>query len=314
MATTDIASGATLTDIAREAAVQKRRARNQRRLGSIITWILYLLIGFVFVTPMVWVLGNSFRGSQAIWTNVYPVSWKTFVPYDQFFLTNYAQALGLTSAANGMGFNLGQALWVSFASSICVVSSSLIFNTGAAYFFGRLRFPKKDLLMVYVVVTMMIPQQVVIVPLFLVVNQLGLINTFWSLVVPWYASPFIVFALTQFFADLPHELDEAAIMDGANLLQILRHVVIPNSLPGLITVALLEFQFIWNEFYWPLVAVSTQQLFPVQVAIASQFTERDPEWGRVFAAMVLASAPIILLFMFLQRYFFESVVLTGVKG
>jgi multiple sugar transport system permease protein len=314
MATTDIASVVTLSEIEREAAVQKRNARNRRLLGTIFTWLLYLLIAFVFVTPMAWVLGNSFRGSQAIWTNVYPVSWKTFIPYEKFFLDNYAQALGLTSAANGMGFNLGQALWISFASSVCVVASSLIFNTGAAYFFGRLRFPKKDLLMIYVVVTMMIPQQVVIVPLFLVVNQLGLINTFWSLVVPWYASPFIVFALTQFFAELPYELDEAALMDGANLFQILRHVVIPNSLPGLLTVALLEFQFIWNEFYWPLVAVSTQQLFPVQVAIASQFTERDPEWGRVFAAMVLASAPVIILFMFLQRYFYESVAITGVKG
>jgi ABC-type glycerol-3-phosphate transport system permease component len=191
---------------------------------------------------------------------------------------------------------------------------SLIFNTGAAYFFARLRFPRKNLFLVYVVATMMIPQQVVIVPLYLVVNQLGLINTFWALVLPWYASPFIVFALTQFFADLPYELDEAAIMDGANYWQILWRIVIPNSLPGLLTVSLLEFQFIWNEFYWPLIAISSKSLYPVQVAIAFQFTERSPEWGRVFAAMVLASLPIIILFMFLQRYFYESVAISGIKG
>jgi ABC-type glycerol-3-phosphate transport system permease component len=160
----------------------------------------------------------------------------------------------------------------------------------------------------------MIPQQVVLVPLYLVVKQIGVINTFWAMVVPWYSSPFIVFLLTQYFSDLPYELDEAAIMDGANYFQILWKIVIPNTLPGLLTVSLLEFQFIWNEFYWPLIAIQEQKLYPIQVAIATQFTERDPQWGRVFAAMVIASLPIIILFMALQRYFYESVALSGIKG
>ena len=191
---------------------------------------------------------------------------------------------------------------------------SLIFNTGAAYFFGRLKFPGKNYLLVFVVATMMIPQQVVLVPLYIVVNQFGLINSFWALVIPWYASPFIVFLLTQFMADLPQEFDEAALIDGANLWQILWRVVIPNILPGLITVSLMEFQFIWNEFYWPLIAISDSKLYPVQVAVASQFTESGPNWGIVFAAMALASAPVIILFLFLQRYFYESVAMSGVKG
>jgi multiple sugar transport system permease protein len=210
--------------------------------------------------------------------------------------------------------NMSRALWISFASAVTVIGFSLVFNVGAAYFFGRLRFPRKNLILIYVLATMMIPQQVVIVPLFFVVRSLGIINTFWALVVPWYASPFIVFALTQFFADLPYELDEAAIMDGANLWQILWKIIIPNALPGLLTVTLLEFQFIWNEFYWPLVSVSNVELHPVQVHIAAQFTERDPQWGRVFAAMVLASAPVIILFMVAQRYFFESAAISGIKG
>ncbi len=296
-------------------AVRDRRAALLRRWGgTIMTWVIYAVVAFVFVTPMAWVVGNSFRTSQSIFFNIYPVSWKTFIPYDQFSLNNYFQALGVGTVAQGMGFNLDRALFISLSSAIAVVICSLIFNTGAAYFFGRLRFPHKNLLLIYVIVTMMIPQQVVIVPLFLVVNQLGLTNTFWALVVPWYASPFIVFALTQFFAEVPPELDEAATIDGANLFQILTQVVIPNSVPGLLTVALLEFQFIWNEFYWPLVAINKQDLMPVQVAIATQFTERDPNWGRVFAAMVIASLPIILLFMLLQRYFYESAALSGLKG
>jgi ABC-type glycerol-3-phosphate transport system permease component len=305
---------ATEHDIQQLATIEKRKAR----FRSLISWIfyvaLYLVIAMVFVLPMAYVLGNSFRTSQAIWGNVYPVSWRSFIPFEGVTLYNYAQALGLDAVARGLGLDISNALMISFLSSICVVILSLIFNTGAAYFFARLRFPGKKYLLVYVVATMMIPQQVVLVPLYLVVNQLGLINTFWALVVPWYASPFIIFALTQFFSDLPYELDEAAIMDGANYFQILWKVIIPNSLPGLLTVSLLEFQFIWNEFYWPLIAISSRSLYPVQVAIAHQFTERDPQWGRVFSAMVLASMPIILLFMLLQRYFYDSVAHTGIKG
>jgi multiple sugar transport system permease protein len=115
-------------------------------------------------------------------------------------------------------------------------------------------------------------------------------------------------------SDLPYEIDEAAIIDGANQWQILWRIVIPNVLPGLITVSIMEFQFIWNEYFWPLIAISDNKLAPVQVAIASQFTQAGPNWGVVFSAMVLASAPVILLFLFMQRYFFESTAMSGVKG
>jgi len=282
--------------------------------GNALTVFLYAVIAFVFVTPMAWVFGNSFRSPASIFANLNPVSWKTFIPFDEFSLNNYLQALGVGDVARGLGFALDRALLISLVSSVVVVGLSLVFNSGAAYFFGRLRFPRKNLVLMYVLVTMMIPQQVVIVPLFLVVNQLGMINTFWALVVPWYASPFITFALAQFFADVPPELDEAATMDGANLFQILTNVIIPNSLTGLLTISLLEFQFIWNEFYWPLVAISSKELMPVQVAIATQFTDRDPQWGRVFAAMVLASLPVIILFMVLQKYFYQSAAMSGIKG
>lgn len=300
------------------AGVQARRDRvgvfARRWGGNSLTLVLYALIAFVFVTPMAWVLGNSLRRPAEIFANLNPVGWKTFVPLEGVTLDNYLQALGVGDVARGLGFSLDRALFISLATAVIVVALSLVFNSGAAYFFGRLRFPRKNLLLMYVLITMMIPQQVVIVPLFLVVFQLGLINTFWAMVIPWYASPFITFALTQFFAEVPAELDEAATMDGANLFQILTNVVIPNSLTGLLTVSLLEFQFIWNEFYWPLVAISSKELMPVQVAIATQFTERDPQWGRVFAAMVVASLPIIILFMALQRYFYQSAAMSGLKG
>ena len=282
--------------------------------STFLTIIGYVIIVIVFITPFLYVIGNSVRNSQQIWENAYPISWKSFIPFEGVTLKNYALSLGIGDVAKGLSFDISRNLLISLLSAICVVSLSLIFNTSAAYFFGRLKFPGKNFLLIFVVATMMIPQQVVLVPLYIVANQLGLINKFWALVVPWYSSPFIVFLLTQFMADLPIEYDEAAIIDGANLWQILWRVVIPNTIPGLITVSLMEFQFIWNEFYWPLIAVSNSKLYPVQVAVASQFTESGPNWGIVFAAMALASGPVIILFLFLQRYFYESVAMSGIKG
>ena len=300
---------------------QEQRARELHQkavLGkvtrAIFTTLIYLVIIVVFLTPLVYVVGNSVRTSQSIWKNAYPISWKTFIPYEGVMFENYAKSLGLTREGQYGGMDISRNLWISLSTSVVVVCLSLIFNTAAAYFFGRLKFPGKKYLLVFVLATMMIPQQVVIIPLYLVVDQLGLINSFWAMVVPWYASPFIVFLLTQFMSDLPYEFDEAAIIDGANQWQILWKVVLPNVIPGLITVSLMEFQFIWNEYYWPLIAVSNKNLFPVQVAVASQFTEAGPNWGVVFAAMMLASAPVIILFLFMQRYFFESTAMSGVKG
>lgn len=301
----------------RQKKFEKKQRRNlifRKTSNTFLTILLYILIVVVFVFPMVYVVGNSVRDSRTIWENAYPTTIRTFLPLEGISLTNYAKTLGLDPLGSAMGWDISQNLMISLLSSIAVVCLSLIFNTGAAYFFGRLKFPGKKYLLIYVVATMMIPTQVVMIPLYLVVNSIGLINTFWALVVPWYSSPFVVFLLTQFMADLPYEYDEAAIIDGASKLAVLVKVVLPNIVAGLVTVSLMEFQFIWNEFYWPLIAITRSRLYPVQVAVASQFTEAEPNWGVVFAAMALASMPIIVLFLFLQRYFYESVAMSGIKG
>ena len=294
--------------------VGRTKKRIKKTGSSIFTLIVYFIIFIVFALPLLYVVANSVRTNAMIWKNAYPISWKTFLPYEGIVFDNFAQTLGIGVKGEGLGMDISRNLFISLLTAIVVVASSLVFNTSAAYFFGRLKFPGKKYLLIYVLATMMIPQQVVAIPLYFVAEKLNMINTFWALVVPWYASPFVVFLLTQFMSDLPVDYDEAAKIDGANLWQILWKIVLPNVVPGLLTVSIMEFQFIWNEFYWPLIAISNKNLYPVQVAIASQFGEKTPDWGVVFAAMVLASAPIIILFLFLQKYFFESVARSGVKG
>ena len=133
------------------------------------------------------------------------------------------------------------------------------------------------------------------------------------MIVPWFASPFVIFALIQYFRDIPYDLDEAALLDGASYFRIFGRS--SSRWPSrLVTMALLEFQFIWNLFYWPLIAVQNNELQVLQVAIASQTTQQQTYWGRTFAGCALASVPVILIFLALQRYYVRGVASTGIKG
>ena len=256
---------------------------------------------------------GSLRLEKEIFANLFPFSWRTFIPIE-WTLENYKDILGIRDVGKQFGLNFGRNLLNSFFVSAAVVASSLVFNTMAAFFFDRLYFPHKNILLIYVIATMLVPFQVTIVPLYIVVRGLGIQNSYWAMILPWFASPFVIFALIQFFKEIPKELDEAALVDGANYFQILRHVIVPNAVPGLITMALLEFQFIWNLFFWPLIAVNDDKIQVIQIAISSQTTQEQTYWGRTFAGAALASVPVIVLFIIMQRYYIQGVAQTGVKG
>jgi ABC-type glycerol-3-phosphate transport system permease component len=289
------------------------RKKARKASSTLFRWVAYLVLMVIFLTPFVWMILGSLRLEKEIFANLFPFTWRTFVPIE-WTISNYLDVLGLSEDGRRYGFDFGRNLLNSFLVSAAVVTSSLVFNTMAAYFFARLKFPHKNFLLIYVIATMLVPFQVTIVPLYIVVRELGIQNSYWAMILPWFASPFVIFALIQFFKDIPIELDEAAIVDGASYPQVLRHVIVPNAIPGLITMALLEFQFIWNLFFWPLIAVSSNEIQVIQVALSSQTTQTQVFWGRTFAGAALASVPVILLFMVLQRYYVEGVAQTGIKG
>lgn len=300
--------------VTRPAERTHSRRKSVRAIGlRLLRWLAYLVISVIFLLPFIWMTLGSVRLEREIFANLYPFGWRTFVPIE-WTLQNYRDILGLSAEGQRYGFNFGRNLFNSFLVSAAVVTSSLVFNTMAAYFFARLPFPRKNLLLIYVIATMLVPFQVTIVPLYIVVRSLELQNSYWAMILPWYASPFVIFALIQFFKEIPIELDEAATIDGASYLQTLRRVIVPLAIPGLITMALLEFQFIWNLFFWPLIAVNKGSLQVIQVAISSQTTQTQVFWGRTFAGATLASLPVILLFIALQRYYVQGVAQTGIKG
>lgn len=275
-------------------------------------YLLYAFIAVVFLLPFVWMVFGSVREESEIHGLMFPFTWHTIVPVN-WSIQSYLDIYGLSAEgkAGGLKFHVG--LRNSGLVAVAVVCCSLLFNTMAAYFFARLPFPGKKYLFAFVIATFLLPFEVTVVPLYLVVNNLELQNTLWALIVPFYASPFIVFMLTQFLSGIPKELDEAATVDGANYWQILWHVIFPNALPALTTAALIEFQFIWNLFYWPLIAVSKLDLQVIQVMIASQTTDRQVYWGRTFAGLVSAVVPVVILFLCCQRFYFRGAVLSGMK-
>jgi multiple sugar transport system permease protein len=294
-------------------ATQRHEAlRLGRLLEPVVRCAIYFLLLVVFLLPFIWMFFGALRREIEIHGYMFPFSWHTIVPVE-WSLQSFLDIYGISEEGAKGGLRFHRGLMNSGIIATAVVASSMLFNTMAAYFFARLPFPGKKFLTAYVLATFLLPFEVTIVPLYLVVSELGLRNTYWAMIVPFYASPFIVFMLTQFLGSIPKELDEAALVDGANYWQILWWIIVPNAVPAIATAALIEFQFIWNLFYWPLIATSSLDLQVIQVMIVSQTSDRQIYWGRTLAGLVSAVLPVLILFLVGQRFYFRGAVLSGMK-
>ena len=286
----------------------------QRRFTILGQLLVYTILAAIFLMPFIWIVLGSVRAENEILKYLAPLSFRTFVPI-HWTVESYITVMGWNATGRAAGYNFGRNMLNSFFVSTAVVVCSLLFNTMGAYFFARLRFPKKSWLLMFVLATFLIPFEATMIPLYMVIRDLHLENTYWALIVPWYASPFVIFSLIQFMREsIPYELDEAALMDGAGLGRILWSIIVPNTIPGLVTNALLEFQFIWNLFYWPLIAVSDRTIQDLPVVIAGTLGQTQQYWGRTFAGSALATLPVVIIFLMLQRYYVQGIANTGVKG
>lgn len=220
-------------------------------------------------------------------------------------LANYA---GLA----GAGF--GRALVVTALMTAVITLGQLTFSVLAGYAFARLEFPGRDALFWVYVATLMVPPTVMVVPLYLMMAEAGLRNTFWALVLPFmFGSPYAIFLLRQYFRSIPAELIRAARIDGANTLDVITHVVLPASRPILVTLALITVVSQWNNFMWPLVITSGSKWQVLTVATAGLQSRYDAQWTLVMAATTVAIVPLLVLFVALGRHLVRSIVVTGLK-
>lgn len=291
---------------ARARRAQLEGASLRRAVLRVVRYVSMLVLAALFLLPYVWMVSGSLRTQNEIFANLYPLSIWTFVPR-QWTLASFQALLQLQP------FPFTHYLLNSLIVAFVVTALSLVVNSCAAYVFARIRFPGRDLLFIVFLATMVIPFEVLAIPLYLEMRALHWVDTYQALIVPFVASPLGMFLLRQFFLGLPAELEEAARIDGCSLFGAFWRVVLPNATPALIAFGLIRFQFSWDSFIWPLIVAPSPPVRVIQVAIASFNSDQLVQWDLIFAAAVIASLPIVLLFAFLQRYYVQGVVTSGIK-
>ncbi|MFD2239290.1 carbohydrate ABC transporter permease [Aureimonas populi] len=267
---------------------------------------ILVIIAVVFLAPYAWIVSSSFKNQFTLFGDVSPLSWRAFVPIGGT-LENYVSLIGRT--------NILRALMNTALVSAAQVALTLILCAMAAYALTRIRFPGANLVFVLILLTFLMPIEALMVPLYQVVSGLGLANTLTGVLIPWIASPFGLFLLRQAFEELPRELEDAARIDGAGHATIFLRIILPNMKVPLLTLGLVTFLFSWNSFLWPLVIVQTPDQQLIQVAIAQQGSPTQlPNWGETFAGATVATVPLIIVFLLLQRYFTQGMTMSGIKG
>lgn len=290
----------------RAGAALVRQTRASRTARSTVYWLISLVLMVIFLAPFLWILASSFKSQAHIFADVSPLSPKTFIPTSPT-MSNYSAAF--------TNEHVGRALINSLIVSVAQVALTVLLAVPAAYALTRLKFRLQGLMFGLILVTFMIPAEAVVIPLFQIVSDMHLGNTLYGVFLPFIASPFALFLLRQAFRDIPLDLDEAALIDGASHWRIMTRVIVPNVRPALATAALMTFLFSWNAFLWPLIVIQSQNSQLVQVAIAINTVPGElPNWGQVFSGAIIATLPVLILFIFLQRYFVRGIVASGIKG
>jgi multiple sugar transport system permease protein len=222
----------------------------------------------------------------------------------------------------------GQYFFNSTYVTLVAVVGSLLLNSVAGFAFARLRFRGRDLLFFFMLIGIMIPPQAIIIPQFLMMRYMplfggndlagqggiGWLNSYWALIIPWLAGSFGIFLCRQYYINFPEELDEAARLEGCGPLRLFLHIYLPLSGPVLAALAILKTVFMWNDFFYPLIMTNSASMRTVQLGLQTFAGEYYADWHLLMAAALVVTLPLVVLFLFLQRYFVEGIVTTGLKG
>lgn len=272
-----------------------------RRAGQIATYLTVVGLAVVFALPFVWMLTTAVKPHDEIFT--YPPRWIPSV----WKVGNFAAAWTKAPFAR---FFFNSVVVTASVAGIQLVTASL-----AAYAFARLRFPGKGVLFLAYLSIMMVPSQVTLIPNFITLKDLGMLNTYGALILPFAATGFGTFLIRQHFLSIPNELFDAATVDGANHLYTLWHVCLPLARPALATFALLTTMWHWNDFFWPLIVTNSVNMrtMPLGLVVFTH-SEQGTSWDLLMAAGIFTALPVVVLFLAAQRYFVQGIARVGIKG
>jgi multiple sugar transport system permease protein len=264
-------------------------------------------LAVLWLLPVMWVVVTSLKHTSDIIR--VPPEW---IPWPAT-LEHYVEVLFSSSRTARIGRAFVNSIIISLGTVALVVGTSAL----AAYPLARMRFPGRNLVFVMIVGSLMIPNAVVLVPQYVLVQRLGWLSTYQGLIVPEAAMTFAfgVFLLRQFFLTMPGELEDAARIDGANTWQVFSKIVLPLSQPVLAALSIFAFRSAWNDFLWPLIAVNKAEMFPLPVALALLRGAYSSEsYGPIMAGAALSALPLLLVFLVANRRIVEGVRLSGLKG
>lgn len=281
---------------------------------TMMMYLILLVVAFIMAAPFIWMLLSSVKPNHQLFA--YPPVW---LPREITF-THYVNAFRYTSFER---FFLN-----SFIITGAAVISNLFFCSLAGYAFARIDFYGKNVIFFSLLGTMMIPIHVRLIPLFISVRMFpltggnnilgqggtGLINTYAGLMLPYLINVFGVFLMRQFFQTIPQELNDAAKIDGANEFGTYWRIFVPLSKPAIATLAIFMFTSTWDDFLWPLVVTSSRNMRTVQLGLQTFQSQFSVDWGPLMAATLVVTLPVLLVFIFGQKYFVQGISTTGLKG
>ena len=292
----------TSTRTSRSEIKQPRFSRRTRTLlNNILIYTVMIVLALIFMIPIIWMLSTSLKGRWEIF--VWPPTW---IP-ETLHWENYADAF--------TKYPMGRFMLNSGILVVANVIGELLAVPLIAYGFARLRFPGRNILFLVMLGTMMIPGHVKLIPLFTIYHRLGMIDTYWPLILPaFFGNPFFIFLMVQYIKTIPRDLDEAARIDGAGTWTILYRIILPLCKPPMTIIIVYTFWWTWNEFLHPLIYLNTFESFPVQVGLAFFKGRYGVEWNLFMAATLVSILPILILYFFVQKQLIGGIASVGLKG
>jgi len=274
-------------------------------ISLVLRYLVLILIAAISITPFFLATLGTFK------TNAEIIAYPPKVMPENWLYENWTK---VWNTDIGSGGTFPRWLFNTAFLSVTVASLQVICCSMAAYAFARLDFPGKDTTFNFMLATMMIPGAVTLIPAYVLMTKLQLINSFWSLILPGLVSAGSIFTLTSFFRSIPIDLEEAARIDGATYMQIFRTVILPLARPAILTVLILQFQSMWNSFMQPLLYLNSPDKYVLNVALSIFQQQYKSQWNLTLVGAMFNAIPILILFFIFSRYYIEGVAYAGIKG
>ena len=272
-------------------------------LSKFLFYFGNIVIGIIFVSPLIWMISASLKPEAEIFANMNSI--RTFIPTHASF-ANYAEVF--------TRMNLPRVFRNTLLYIALILILDLLLNSMCGYALAKFNFKGKGAILNLVVALMVLPMEAIMLPLYIEMSQLGWVNTLAALVLPFAAKCFSIYMFRQFFCDIPDDLIEAAYIDGCSPVGTFFKIVVPISKTVYATVFILDFVAHWNDFMWPFLVMTGEDKRTIQLAVQSFFGTQPVHYSAIMAALVISAIPMIVMFIFMQKYYVEGIASSGIKG